>query len=295
MRKIAAAALIVVTGVAGAFGLLELWPLATPAAPTAVTADLKRGAYLARLGGCVACHTAENGEPFAGGVPLESQFGTFYSPNITPDEREGIGRWSFGDFARAMRHGVSPQDAPYYPAFPYEFYASFTDRDLADLWVALNEVPASGQPSRDHDVGFPFSFRNGLKLWKALFERPADFERVESKSVSWNRGRFIVEGPGHCAACHTPRNIAGGLDQGRNLAGNPQMMDGGSAPSLAAQDLRERGWTADSLAAALQTGILPNGDAFGGSMAEVVHEGTSYLLSAHRRDIAAYLMDSASR
>ena len=157
----------------GGFGLgLVTWmlmPSSTPDLSQQITGDAKRGAYLARLSGCVTCHTIEDGDPWAGGVSLASDFGTFVSPNITPDPEFGIGDWSFQDFVRAVRHGVAPDGSPYYPAFPFEFYATLTDRDMADMWAAVQEVPPSNFVPEENEVPLPFSIRQGVKLWRTFF------------------------------------------------------------------------------------------------------------------------------
>lgn len=272
---------------------LEMWPLPAAEAPVNVAGDAKRGAYLARLAGCVTCHTAPGTASMSGGAALTSRFGAFYAPNITPDPTYGIGAWTVEQFARAVRQGVSPDNAPYYPAFPYEFYSSLTDRDVADLWAALRAVPAVASPSRPNEVGFPFNIRDGLKVWRTFFERPFVYREEPQRSVSWNRGRYMVLGPAHCGACHTPRNPVGGLAPEQSLTGDPSMQDGGLSPSLIREDLIARGWTKESLVSALRTGVLPDGDTFGGSMAEVVHGSTGLLLTQHLEDMAAYLLNSS--
>lgn len=275
----------------GGLAVLALWPLPPPGATAAVTGDAKRGAYLARLSGCVACHTAPGRPSFAGGAALISPFGSFFAPNITPHREAGIGGWTFAQFVRAMRQGVSPSGQPYYPAFPYEFYTTLTDRDLADLWAALQALPAVDTPSQEHVVAFPFNVREGLKLWKSAFEQPATYSPLSNKSKAWNIGRYIVNGPAHCGACHTPRNVAGGLSVKAALTGDPAMMDGGNSPPITPGALRKRGYTKDSLITMLRTGILPDGDAVGGSMVEVVHGSTKFLLTEHLNGIATYLLD----
>jgi mono/diheme cytochrome c family protein len=275
----------------GGLAVLILWPLPPPGAIAAVTGDAKRGAYLARLSGCVACHTASGKPSFSGGPALTSPFGSFFAPNITPDPEAGIGDWTFPQFVRAVRQGVSPRGQPYYPAFPYEFYSTLTDRDLADLWAALQALPPVETPSQQHAVGFPFNVREGLKIWKSVFEQPAAYAPRADKSMAWNRGRYIVAGPAHCGACHTPRNVAGGLLAKTGLTGDPAMMDGGKSPPITTGALRERGYTKESLIAMLRTGVLPDGDAVGGSMVEVVHGSTTFLLTEHLNDIATYLLD----
>jgi len=272
-----------------------VWMLPLPGREQLVSTEfnVKRGAYLTRIAGCVSCHTDEEGggQPLAGGVALSTDFGTFHTPNITPDEQYGIGSWWIEDFARAVRHGVSPDDTPYYPAFPYPFYASLNDRDIADIWAALQIVPADPTPSKAHEIGFPYNVRTGLKLWRALFPPPANYEPDPGKSASWNRGKFIAQGLAHCGACHTPRNAAGARVIGRAYAGDPNMLDGGSSPAITTDALRERGWDKTDVARALTTGVTPDGDVFGGMMAEVVREGTSFLLPVHSDDIATYLLD----
>ena len=270
---------------------VEAWPLPAAEPITEPVGDAKRGAYLARLSGCITCHTQEGAAPLSGGAALVSRFGSFYAPNITSDAEAGIGTWTFEQFVRAVRQGVSPEGDPYYPAFPYEFYATLTDRDLADIWAAIKSAPADATPSRSHDVGFPFNVRSGLKLWRTFFERPATYVPDPSRSAEWNRGRYLVWGPAHCAACHTPRNAVGGLPATEVLSGDPAMQDGGKAPGLTPNELTARGYTKAALVDALRTGVTPDGDVFGGSMAEVVHGSTEYLLTTHLEDIATYLLD----
>ncbi|QQR40078.1 c-type cytochrome [Devosia rhizoryzae] len=282
------AALVAATGTVLA---LENWPM--PAAPALadMVGDPKRGAYLARLSGCITCHTTPGAAPLSGGQGLVSKFGTFFAPNITVDRANGIGEWTFAQFVRAVRQGISPDGEPYYPAFPYEFYATLTDQDMADLWAAVQQTPPSDKPSREHEVGFPFNIRAGVKPWRTFFERPVQYAVDPERTSEWNRGRYLVWGPAHCAACHAPRNMIGGLPDNMELGGDPQMQDGGRSPSLTAKDLTARGYTKGRLLEALRTGITPDGDVFGGSMAEVVHGSTKFLLDQHLEDISTYLLD----
>jgi mono/diheme cytochrome c family protein len=271
--------------------VVENWPLPGPVRVSQIEGDPKRGAYLARLSGCITCHTTAGAPPLSGGAALVSKFGSFYAPNITPDPETGIGGWSFEDFVRAVRQGISPEGDPYYPAFPYEFYATLTDTDMADLWAAIRATPVATKPPTEHQVGFPFSVRSGLKLWRTFFEQPMAYIPDERRSVAWNRGKYLVWGPAHCAACHTPRNVVGGLPVNQVLSGDQAMQDGGASPSITPQALTSRGYTKDSLVQALRTGVTPDGDVFGGSMAEVVHGSTKYLLVQHLDDMATYLLD----
>lgn len=258
---------------------------------------MNRGVYLARASGCIACHTdfADGGAPLAGGVKLATPFGTLFSPNLTTDPEHGIGNWTVEDFAKAVRQGISPDGQPYYPAFTYPFYGSFTDQDIADLWAAFQTLPPVAEPSKPQDMAFPFNQRWGLKLWRSAFLEPPETAPVAGKDEIWNRGRLMVEGAAHCAACRTPRNIAGARKSGaERFKGSDALPGGGKAPAIDRATLRERGWTTDGLAYALRTGITPEGDAFGGSMGEVVLYGTAFLTWEDRQAMAAYLLDDPS-
>ena len=256
------------------------------------TGDASRGAYLARISGCIACHTRieEGGRPLAGGPPLPTPFGTFYAPNITTDIEQGIGNWSLADFARALRQGVSPQGQPYYPAFPYSFYTKLSDQDIADLWAAFQTVPAVAEPDAEHQLGLPYSVRDGLSLWQGLFFEPQLPVSQRSDDERYNRGAYLVESASHCGACHTPRNLLGGLDNDQALQGAENLLDGSRVPAISTTALRDGGWTQSDLAYALKTGLKPDGDVFGGAMGEVVRDGTEFMTAADRNAIAYYLM-----
>ncbi|WP_424941264.1 c-type cytochrome [Aliiroseovarius sp. S253] len=277
-----------------AIGALVAWPIGQDNGIITLNGDVDRGAYLARASGCIACHTnfEASGAPLAGGVKLDTPFGTLYSPNLTTDPKHGIGGWTIKEFARAVRQGVSPDGAPYYPAFTYPFYGNFTDQDIADLWAAFQTVPAVNEPSKDQEMTFPFNQRWGLKLWRAAFLVPPRTDPVEGNDVVWNRGRELVEGATHCAACHTARNFAGARQSdSQHFKGSRSLPGGGKAPAIDYETLQMRGWTVNSLAYALRTGVKPDGDAFGGSMGEVVMYGTSFLTDEDRKAMATYLMD----
>ncbi|MEX3316968.1 cytochrome c [Sulfitobacter sp. PS-8MA] len=279
---------------AAAIAALVVWPIGTPPATIDLDGDVQRGAYLARASGCIACHTnfEQGGAPLAGGAPLNTPFGSFHPPNITPDPEGGIGRWQVTDFAKAVRQGVSPEGEPYFPAFTYPFYADFTDQDIADLWAAFQTVAPVAEAAPDHDVGFPFNQRWGLKAWRALFNRDPETEPIPGKSDVWNRGRKLVRGAAHCGACHTGRNLAGGRMPDAVFAGNDDLPGGNKAPSILPSDLAAGGWTVRNLAYALKSGVTPSGDVFGGSMGEVVQNGTRFLTPADLEAIATYLLDS---
>ena len=282
-------------GTVGLVGIAVIakWPIAEPVHLGMLAGDAYRGAYLARSSGCIACHTsvAKGGAALAGGAPLDTPFGSFVPPNITPDPVHGIGDWTLDQFAVALRQGVRPDGKAYYPAFPYEFYANLSDQDVADLWAAIQAVPPVPMAAAENDVSFPFNLRWGLKLWRAAFMSPAKISPVMGQSPQWNRGQQLVTGPAHCAACHTGRNMLGGLKKSEALAGNDNLPGGSKAPPILATDLAAKGWTVANMAYALRTGVMPDGDVFGGGMAEVVQAGTSFLNEADREAIATYLLD----
>jgi len=264
-------------------------------APPEITArgDPARGEYVLRLGGCVTCHTDEkNGGAFlAGGRALGSPFGTFYTSNITPDPETGIGGWSTGAFVRAMTQGISPDGHPYCPAFPYTSYTRMQLDDLVDLKAYLDTVePVANQVPR-HDVSFPFGFRPLLNGWQLLFFDEGTFQPDPDRSELWNRGAYIVNGPGHCVECHTPRNALGASERDRFLAGNRNGPDGKPVPNITPHEEDGIGqWSKSDLTFALKTSILPDGDVLGGAMAEVVEDATSHWTDQDREAVAEYLL-----
>ena len=289
MKKLAV--LIIVLAIAGAAWLFLPWHGEAPEIDA--VGDPARGEYVLAMGGCVARHTDEKGGGalLAGGRALATPFGTFYSSNITSDASAGIGGWSLGEFVRAMREGVSPDGQHYYPAFPYPSYATMTDQDLADLKAYLDTVEPAGEPVRDHDLGFPFNIRQSLAGWKLLFFEGAEpYTPDTAQSESWNRGAYLVRGPGHCGECHTPRNVLGGPDNSRYLAGNPVGAEGEATPNITPHETGIADWSAVDLAFSLETGLTPEYDSFGSGMGEVVNDGTSKLTSEDRDAIAEFLL-----
>jgi len=253
---------------------------------------VKRGAYIFNAAGCAGCHTRvkPKGKMLAGGRRLKTPFGAFYSPNITPDRTHGIGTWSFGDFVRAMRAGRAPDGAFYFPAFPYPAYTGMSDTDLADLWAYLRTVPAAATPSRDHDLVFPFNQRFLLRFWRWMFFEPGPYQPAPDRDAGWNRGAYLVRAVGHCGECHTPRNILGGLDRTRELAGNRRGPDGKRVPNITPHPKKGIGnWSRAEILELLADGFLPDGDIVGGSMAEVVENATSRMTASDRRAIVDYL------
>lgn len=291
MRKWVWAALGVAALVGAGVAVYLLKPVTGPARDLTLTADATRGAYLIRLGGCVACHTdAANGVPELGGGPaLVTQFGTFYAPNITSDPNAGIGNWTLAEFSKAMSDGEGPQ-GHLYPTFPYENYTLMSDQEIVDLFAALQATEPYATPAKPHEVGFPFNIRLILAGWKNLFFSPTRYVADASQSDEWNRGRYIVEGPGHCVMCHSPRNLLGGLEAGQELTGNPDGGVGGRAPSLTVAALTDEGYDTDTLASVLADGFTPGFDVLGGAMGEFIAEGSSQWTDEDRRAVATYLM-----
>lgn len=253
---------------------------------------VERGAYLAAIGGCAGCHTdvAGKGPAYAGGRALATPMGTFFGPNITPDPVHGIGAWSEADVLRALRHGVGRGGVDLYPAFPYPSFTGITDEDARAIKAYLFSLPAVAAPSKPHDLRFPFSWRLLMRVWNWLFFTPGPFRPDGARSPEWNRGAYLVEALGHCAECHTPRNLLGGLERSKSFSGTRDGPEGKSVPNITPDPETGIGkWSEVDLTYFLETGILPDGDATGSVMGEVVKNGTSRLTAEDRRAVAAYL------
>ena len=255
--------------------------------------SVSRGAYIFNAAGCLGCHTDEKGggRLLAGGRALATPFGTFYTPNITPDPVNGIGRWSDADFVRALREGLRPDGAHLFPAFPYASYTRMTDRDLLDLKAYLFSRPAVAAPNRPHDLTPPFSWRFLVPVWQWLYLTPGPVPDDPARPPAWNRGRYLVDALGHCAECHSPRTLLGGLDSDRYLAGNPDGPDGDKVPGITGGKGKGGigGWSDGDLTLFLETGLTPEGDVAGGAMGEVVRNTTSKLTADDRAAIVTYL------
>ena len=281
---------VVIAGIGAAIVMLR--PVNGPARNLTLAGNAEQGAYLIRLGDCITCHTdsKNGGAVLAGGPGLATQFGTFYAPNITPHAEAGIGSWTIEQFSKALSDGEGPQ-GHLYPAFPYEHYTRMSDREVADLFAALKDIPADATPSRPHEVLFPFSVRLSLAGWKNLFFRPQRYTADAARTEQWNRGRYLVTGPGHCVACHSPRNLLGGIESGRELTGNPAGGPGGRTPPITRAALAGEGYDASLLVEALKTGFTPNFDVLGSAMGEVINDGTSHWSDEDLAAVAAYLLD----
>ncbi|CAB3640387.1 Gluconate 2-dehydrogenase cytochrome c subunit precursor [Achromobacter spanius] len=291
LKKILTLVLVVLIATVG--GLYWLGTRDDTSTGPAATADagtlVERGRYLAQAGNCMACHTSRGGKALAGGTPIPTPFGTVYGPNITPDEKTGIGTWTADDFWQALHNGKSKDGTLLYPAFPYTEYTRITRADADALYAYLRSVPPVSQPNRPPDMAFPYDQRALLAAWRALYFKPGVQEADAGQSVQWNRGRYLVEGLGHCAACHTPRNSLGATRSSEAFTGGIIPVLDWYAPPLTNDRQTGMGrWTAADIAALLKTGISAHSSA-SGPMAEVVLGSTQHLTDDDALAIGVYI------
>lgn len=262
-----------------------------PGVSSAGPGMVERGAYLVRAAGCVSCHTdKESGQAFAGGLALKTPFGTFHSPNITPDKKTGIGDWGDEDFVRALTQGEGVHGEELYPVFPYTSFSAMRVADALAIKAYLFSLTPVHAARRADDVPFPFSWRALMKVWKLLhFEGAAPLENDPLRDATWNRGRYLVA-IGHCGECHTPRGFLGALDAAQNLRGNPQGPEGWKVPALTGPDAKEfAAWSVGEITDYLKTGAKPDFDSVQGPMEEVIEDATKHLTDDDRRAMALYL------
>lgn len=253
---------------------------------------VRYGEYVFRAGGCLECHTdtKAKGPPLAGGRGLPTPYGTFFAPNITPDPKDGIGSWTETNFIDAMRHGTTPDGAPYFPAFPYTSFTKATDEDLRALWAYLKTQPAVAQANRPHDLQFPFGIRSLMWGWRLLFFNEGVFKPDPAQSPQWNRGAYLVNALAHCGECHTPRNPLGGLKADMRFAGSADNAEGERVPNITPHPKTGIGaWSAKDIADYLGSGMTPGGDFAGGLMGSVIEGSTKYLTQDDRLAMATYL------
>ena len=260
----------------------------TPAA-AATPQQITRGAYLARAGNCMACHTRRGDVPYAGGRAIETPFGTVVAGNLTPDVASGIGAWSAAHFWRALHHGRSRDGRLLVPVFPYTNYTQVTREDSDALFAYLRSLPAVARPAQAHQLRWPYNTQWALAAWRSLYFRAGVFVPQPDRGADWNRGAYLVQGLGHCNACHAARNLLGASADAQALTGGQIPMQGWYAPSL--HDPAQAGvadWAPADVVQLLQTGVSPRGSALG-PMAEVVLHSTQHLSAADLRAMAAYL------
>lgn len=306
LRRLAiAAGVLIVAGAAG------FWIVTAPATVSAsdlppYTPNLANGKTMFAAGGCAGCHATRTADPdkvdltrLGGGLALPCPFGTFYVPNISPDPKDGIGGWSEADFVSAMWDGTAPNGSHLYPAFPYTSFRHMRLADLRDLFAYLKTLPPVSGKVRGPDLAFPFNIRRGLGVWKLLFLHGGPFAPDPSKSAELNRGAYLVDGPGHCAECHSPRNFLGAIIDGERFAGGPTPDGKDWVPNITPAGLQhgdnaEHPWSQSDIASFLSDGQTPTGDYAGGEMAEVIRN-TSQLSKDDRTAIAAYIATLPSR
>ncbi|MEA2935484.1 MAG: hypothetical protein QOD74_2130 [Variibacter sp.] len=286
--------LVILAAIFGVISLALFWFLTKPAVVEARalgphTPNLDNGRTIFFAGGCASCHATPNQDDktrLGGGMGLKSPFGTFYVPNISPDHSDGIGAWGEAQFVTAMLKGTSPAGEHYYPAFPYTSYQRMRVDDLRDLFAHIKTLPAVAGKVRGHDLPFPFNVRFTLGGWKLLYVDGEPFKLDPAQSAEWNRGAYLVNGPGHCAECHSPRDPLGGIKRGQLFAGGPNPEGEGWVPNITQARLKD--WSVGEIEEVITSGLTPEGDSVGSNMAPVVRN-ISQLPPADRKAIAAYV------
>jgi mono/diheme cytochrome c family protein len=284
--------------------LAVVWVLTLPAtvkasALPAYTPNVDNGRMMFNAGGCASCHATPASDPdkvdrtrLGGGLALKSPFGTFYVPNISSDPSDGIGEWSEANFVTALWKGTSPWGKNLFPAFPYTSYQNMTLADVRDLFAYLKTLPPVTGRTHRHDLMFPFNLRRLVGVWKLLFLHDGMFASDPSQSAQWNRGAYLVNGPGHCAECHSPRNFLGAIVESQRFAGGPSPDGKSFVPNITPAGLQhwkdDTAWSQSDIATFLESGMDPSGDYAGDAMAEVIRN-TSLLDAADRAAIAAYI------
>jgi mono/diheme cytochrome c family protein len=255
---------------------------------------ITKGEYLTRAADCVACHLAPGGKPYAGGLSFKLPFGTIYSPNITPDKETGIGNWTDDDFVSALQKGVGKDGKHYYPAFPYTSYTAMSREDILAIKAYLFSLEPINQKPPENDLSFPFNQRWGMFFWNAIFASNERFVPDSKQSPEWNRGAYLVQGPGHCGECHTPRNIFQAMSKGNSLAGGE--LGNWRAYNISSDNQYGIGaWPVESLVSYLGQGYAPGYGGAGGPMADAVEHSLRYLDPADLKAIAVYLKSTPAR
>jgi mono/diheme cytochrome c family protein len=251
---------------------------------------VERGKYLLHAGGCISCHTEDSDEavPLAGGRAMETPFGTFYSPNITPDAATGIGNWSDDEFVSAFWEGVSPEGEHYFPAFPFTSYTGVSREDLLAIKAYLFSLEPVSYESKEHDLAWYMSTRLAAGAWKELNFDSSRFAPDTTQDEQWNRGAYLVRHLGHCGECHTPRSSLGAVQRDLEMAGS--RLGDERIANITQHRVDGIGrWSTSDIEYFLDIGMLPDGDFAGSSMGDVIEDNTSKLTRADRLAIAAYL------
>jgi len=300
LRQLAIVAMAAVIVGLAAFWFATLPVVVSASALPPHTPSLANGQTMFNIGGCASCHATPNKDPdktdrkrLGGGLALPSPFGIFYVPNISPDPKDGIGKWSEANFVTALWKGTSRRGNHLFPAFPYSSYQHMELDDVRDLFAYIKTLPPVPGRSRRHDLRFPFNVRRLIGGWKLLFLHGGPFVEDALKSEQWNRGAYLVNGPGHCAECHSQRNFLGGIIEGKRFAGGPAPDGKGWVPNITPAALQhwskdDIAWSEKDIASFLDDGMNPAGDFAGGTMVEVIRN-TSLLGAADRAAIATYI------
>jgi mono/diheme cytochrome c family protein len=249
---------------------------------------VQRGEYLARAGDCISCHTAKGGAPYAGGLRMDTPFGYLLAPNITPDPETGIGTWTADDFYRALHDGVNKRGQDMYPVMPYDFYTKVTRADSDAIFAYLKSLPPVRNSVDVNHLRFPFDLRWSMVAWRELYFDEGSYKPDPTQSAAWNRGAYLVEGLGHCSACHSPRNVMGAIEKDKAFTG--ATIDGWFALNLTEKMKTGLGdWTVDQITTYLKSGANKGKSTAFGPMAEVVHNSLQYLTDADLKAMAEYL------
>ena len=300
VRKLVIALVVLaVVGIAG-FWLLTMPRTVSATELPAHTANVENGAYIFAAGGCESCHAApatdkcddpktKDPTTLAGGRCLNTPFGVFSVPNISPDPDAGIGKWSTADFVTAMKYGIAPGGVHLYPAFPYYSYQRMTVEDIIDLKAYLDTLPQSANVAPPHDLALPFQLRRGIGLWQLLHIDGQTFTPDPAKSAEINRGAYLVRAVAHCSECHSPRDLTGAIVESLAFSGAPAAEGDGFVPNITTDpDTGIGNWSHDEIVTMLETGFTPEFDSVGGSMA-AVQKGMAQLTAEDRAAIASYL------
>lgn len=291
LRTLIVALLVLALAGLAVFYVLTIPSLAVKGPLPARAADLANGETMFNIGGCASCHATpkqDDHRKLGGGLGLATPFGTFKVPNISSDPKQGIGTWSEEAFVNAMLRGVGRNGEHLYPAFPYTSYQRMRLDDVRDLYAFMKTLPADATPSEPHGISFPFNVRRGLGLWKLLFADGKAFVPDPARSAQLNRGAYLIEGPGHCAECHSPRNFLGGIIDARRFSGGPDPEGKGWVPNMTPHADGLAKWSDKDVAYLLESGFTPDMDSVGSSMADVVLN-TGRLKAEDRAAMAAYI------
>ncbi|HEY4373398.1 MAG TPA: cytochrome c [Burkholderiales bacterium] len=293
IRGVLLAIVLVIVATVGVFlymsYLAEHEEPVTASVPGDAAAQAARGRYLALAGDCAACHTARGGATYAGGREIQTPFGSVYSSNLTPDAQTGLGSWNSDDFWRALHHGKSKGGRLLYPAFPYTNYTKVTRADADAIFTYLKTLAPVAQANREPGLRSPYNYSLMLAGWRALYFRPGVFEPDTKQNQQWNRGAYLVQGLGHCSACHTSRDPLGGFDSKADLAGGLIPVLNWYAPALtSASGTGLSQWDAAQIASLLKTGVSEKGAVYG-PMAETVYKSLQYLSDEDMAAMAGYL------